>query len=386
MNGRRHVIAAVSGFLHRHFLWFLLGTYAAAALWPAFGLWVKDASIGTIPFAGERIRVTLPMVMLALLLLSAGLGVQASRLRDLLGMSPLLAAGLAANLLIPVAFIFGITRALRPWPEPGEVQSLLVGLALVASMPVAGSSTAWSQNNNGDLALSLGLVLLSTLLSPRTTPAALHALGLMASGDHAAQLHQLAGRGTGGFLAVFVALPSLLGVLGRWAAGGARVEGAKPYLKLANSVNLLLLNYANGAASLPQAVADHDWDFLAVTLGISATLCVTSFASGWWLGRLFGAAPPRRTALMFGLGMSNNGTGLVLAGAALAGLPKVMLPVILYNLVQHLVAGGVTFLLARLPAGIVADGGRLRQVEENTAHPPPVAEEALHGWGDYRAG
>jgi BASS family bile acid:Na+ symporter len=385
MNGRRHLVA-MSEFLHRHFLWFLLSTYAAAALWPAFGLWVKDVSLGQVPFAAERTRLTLPMVMLAVLLLNAGLGVQTSRLRDLLGMSPFLAVGLAANLLIPVVFIFGVTWALRPWHEPDEVQSLLVGLALVASMPVAGSSTAWSQNNNGDLALSLGLVLLSTLLSPLTTPAALHALGLMASGDHAAQLHRLAGRGTGGFLAVFVALPSLLGILGRWAAGAARVEGAKPYLKLANSVNLLLLNYANGAASLPQAVAEHDWDFLAVTLGISATLCVTSFTSGWWLGRLLEATTARRTALMFGLGMNNNGTGLVLAGVALAGLPKVMLPVILYNLVQHLVAGGATALLARRPAGTAADGGRHRRAEEYSAQAPPAAEEVLHRWGDYRAG
>ncbi len=52
------------------------------------------------------------------------------------------------------------------WHNPDEVQNILVGLALVASMPIAGSSTAWSQNADGDMALSLGLVLGSTLLSP----------------------------------------------------------------------------------------------------------------------------------------------------------------------------------------------------------------------------
>ena len=65
------------------------------------------------------------------------------------------------------------------WHNPDEVQNILVGLALVASMPIAGSSTAWSQNANGDMALSLGLVLGSTLLSPLTTPMALHAVGFM---------------------------------------------------------------------------------------------------------------------------------------------------------------------------------------------------------------
>ena len=51
---------------------------------------------------------------------------------------------------------------------------------------------------------------------------------------------------------------------------------------------------------------------------------------------------------MFGLGMNNNGTGLVLASAAMASQPLVMLPIILYNLVQHLIAGLVDMLLRRV--------------------------------------
>ena len=46
---------------------------------------------------------------------------------------------------------------------------------------------------------------------------------------------------------------------------------------------------------------------------------------------------------MFGLGMNNNGTGLVLASMALTEHPQVMVPIIFYNLVQHVVAGGVDF-------------------------------------------
>ena len=49
----------------------------------------------------------------------------------------------------------------------------------------------------------------------------------------------------------------------------------------------------------------------------------------------------QQTALMFGLGMNNNGTGLVLAATALAGHPQMMLPILFYNLIQHLAAGAV---------------------------------------------
>lgn len=50
---------------------------------------------------------------------------------------------------------------------------------------------------------------------------------------------------------------------------------------------------------------------------------------------------------MFGLGMNNNGTGLVLASLALGSRPMVMLPIIMYNLMQHLAAGSVDALLRR---------------------------------------
>jgi predicted Na+-dependent transporter len=80
-----------------------------------------------------------------------------------------------------VAFVFVVSYALR-WRHNGdETQNILVGLALVASMPIAGSSTAWSQHASGDLTISLGLVLLSTLTSPLTTPLILHAINFAAS-------------------------------------------------------------------------------------------------------------------------------------------------------------------------------------------------------------
>jgi BASS family bile acid:Na+ symporter len=353
MQGRKTLVAALAGEVHRRFLWLLLGAYAAAALAPAPGLWVRDVSVGEAAVLGDRTRVTLPMLMLAFLLLSAGLGIRPSELGGLARRPLVLIAGLAANALVPLAFTFGVSQAMRLWHNPDEVQNILVGLALIASMPIAGSSTAWSQHGNGNLALSLGLVVFSTLLSPLTTPAILHAVGRMTAGDYALDLHELAASGTGAFLAVCVVLPSLLGVLVRGAAGEARLASVKPHLKLANHVTLLLLIYANTAVSLPQAVAYPDPDFLAVMLGITAGLCAVSFASGWWVGRLLGADPARRASLMFGLGMNNNGTGLVLASLALADHPRVMLPIICYNLVQHLVAGGVASALCRANGGLV---------------------------------
>src|SRR5262249_2458120 len=156
---------------------------AVAAAWPGPGLWLRDLACG---------GVSLPVVLLAVLLFNAGLGVRSSQLRQLARAPLVLLGGLAANLAVPLLFLFVLAPVLRLWHTPDEVQSVVVGLALVGAMPVAGSSTAWSQNANGNVAVSLGLVLLSTLASPLTTPVALRSVGWLATGEYAEGLRRLA--------------------------------------------------------------------------------------------------------------------------------------------------------------------------------------------------
>jgi BASS family bile acid:Na+ symporter len=340
----------LSHFIHRHFVWLLLGSYAVAALCPAVGLWIRSVSFGRFGIVGQDTELTLSMLMLAFLLLNAGLGVQTAQLRTLLRSPSVLLAGLVANLLMPIALTYGLIQAMRFWHNPDEVQNLLVGLALVASMPIAGSSTAWSQNSNGNLALSLGLVVSSTLLSPLTTPLTLQSASLMTTGEYAQALRELAVYGSEGFLVAGVLAPAVLGIGLSRAIGEARIASARPAVKLANSVNLLLLNYSNASVALPQTVAEPDWDFLAVILASVVLLCVFSFATGWLVARLLRTDAAQGTSLMFGLGLNNNGTGLVLASMALSGQPRVMLPIILYNLIQHLVAGAIDTLRSAAPA------------------------------------
>lgn len=339
MEAREGVLARCSHFVHAHFLPLIIASYAVAALAPAAGLWIRDVSFGEVLLAGSSVRMGLPMLMLSALLLNAGLGVDPRQVGRMFRAPGLLGAGLAANLLVPIAFIFGIAQLMGGWHNAGEVQEILVGLALVAAMPIAGSSTAWSQNADGELALSLGLVLFSTLLSPLTTPLALRAVGLVTIGDYAEALRSLAAGGTGLFLALCVLAPALIGIGLRGAAGEACYRAARPGLKLANAAILLTLNYSNASVSLPKVIANPDLDFLAAALAIVAGLCALGFAAGWGVSRALRATRAQRASLMFGLGMNNNGTGLVLASMALADFPRAMLPIILYNLVQHFFAG-----------------------------------------------
>jgi BASS family bile acid:Na+ symporter len=220
----------------------------------------------------------------------------------------------------------------------------------VVSMPIAGSSAGWAQQSNADLSVSLGLVLMSTLLSPVTTPLALRSVGLMAEDAYAAQLDQIAGQGTASFLTMWVLLPSCLGIFGRLLLGETRVHRVSGLLKMANVMCLFVLCYSNAAICLPQVIQQPDWDFLIFALAIVSGLCTLAFASGAVIGRCFRADRPQRVALMFGLGMNNNGTGLVIASLTMGSNPVVMMPIILYNLVQHLAASFVSAMTARYPS------------------------------------
>ena len=308
----------------------IVASYIVAAMMPGFGLWIRNVS-----FSGA---VSLPLLMLAALLFNAGLGVKTEELTRLLQKPFILLGGVSCNLMIPLAFIVAVSFLMHIWPEPEEVQQILVGLALVAAMPIAGASTAWSQNANGSLALSLGLVLITTTLSPLLTPFVLHMAGFVTTGDYSEDLHELASGEAASFLGIWVILPTLLGLLAHMLAGEIFISRAMPYLKIINYCILLLLNYSNASLTLPNVVSQPDMDFLAVTLTIVVALCISAFSSGYLLARFSRVSNSETVSLVFGLGMNNNGAGLVLASVALEDHPQVMLPIIFYNLAQHLVA------------------------------------------------
>ena len=340
-------IAYLGRLIHERFFWFLLATCAAASYCPALGLWMRDVSFGEVSLWGEKASLSLPMLMLSFLVLSAGLGVQKAHVRHLLRDPKPLCAGLVAKLVIPLAFLVGISRVMVGWTNSEQVGSILIALALIASMPVAATSTLWSQNANGNLALSLGLVVLSTLLTPLTIPAVFQTAGLLAPGDSAAVLHEFSAQGAGAFLTVAVIVPSLLGLGGKVGLGEARIAPAKPLLKLGCSVNFLVLTYANASAALPQVVANPDLGFLTATLGVVVGLCVTAFSAGWAIARLLRADSGQQTVLTFGLGMSSNAVGLVMASATLVSQPLVIVPILAHTLAQQLVAGAADLVLHR---------------------------------------
>src|SRR5207253_719930 len=146
MDRLRSRFFILSRFIHHYLLWFLISVYVIAAFYPTAGLWIRNASLGSFSILQERMPISLLMLMLSLLMFNAGLGVKAAHLRRIFQKKLMVFIGLAANVVVPVAYIFVVTLIMRFWYEPVEAQYILIGVALVAAMPIAGASTAWAQN------------------------------------------------------------------------------------------------------------------------------------------------------------------------------------------------------------------------------------------------
>jgi len=331
-------INSLTHFIHKHFLLILLSAYCLAIIVPGPGLLLRNIVFGQVRLFGSNLALSPSLLMLALMLFNAGLGIQIQEIKHLVSRPQLAIIGLLANSLVPIILVFLLHGLAAPWHNQDEVQNLLTGLALIVSMPIAGSSTAWSQNANGNLSLSLGMVFLSTFLSPITTPLVLHTFSHITVGDYSEDLQELAQHGTHIFMGLTVVIPSLAGMLLHFKLGENKVTSLKPLMKLLNFVLLLLLNYSNAATSLPQAFSKPDFDFLFMIFIVAAILCLFAFGSGWLLSKLFKTDKADMASLMFGLGMNNNGVGIVLAASTLSDHPAVLLPMIFYMLIQQMTA------------------------------------------------
>ena len=340
-------MVAAARFFQDRFLLLLLACYLLAVMLPGPGLLLRDLSLGAVEVGGERTVLSSSMLLLAVLLVNASLAVASPS--TVFSRPRLLGAGLAANLFLPALVLLPVSVMLTRWGGTDNLQSIIVALALVSAVPVAGASTAYTQNAGGDLSLAVGLVLLSTLLSPVLMPLSLHLVDFSAEGDFTANLESLQGGASVLALLFSVVLPSAAGLLLRPVIGAVRVDAAKPLLKILNSCCLLLLNYTNASAVFPRILAAPDWAYLGMVFLFTPCLCLIDFVTGWWLGRRLGNSHPQALATMFGVGLNNNSSALVLAAPVFADRPKFLVPIILYGLIQHVVAGAATLLVTRRP-------------------------------------
>ena len=256
-------------------------------------------------------------------------------------------AALVAVWLGPALLVLAAGWFVPLFVDSESAAGLLVGLALVAAMPVANSSVGWSQHTNGNLALALALVVLSISLSPWITPQLLGWLGNSLSAKEQELCQELVNRFSGWFFVIWVIGPTALGFATRLLCGPERVARGATFFTLGSAAALLLLNYINSALAMPQ-LGDFSISLLGTTAGLAVAASVVGLVLSGVLTYVMKLARPDGLALSFGLSMKHTGLALILAGAVLGDQPIAILLISLATLAQHMLAAAVQWQCFRI--------------------------------------
>lgn len=198
----------------------------------------------------------------------------------------------------------------------GLPAEIAVGVILVGCCPGGTASNVITWFSRGDVALSVAITSVSTLLAPLVTPAL---IWLLASAwlpvDFAAMFWSIV---------QVVILPIVLGLIAQRLLG-KRVQVAVEALPLVSVTAIVAIVAAVVAASQPK-IAESGLLIMAVVVLHNGL----GLALGYLIAKLFGLPLAQRKTLSIEVGMQNSGLGAALASAhftPLAAVPSALFSV-----------------------------------------------------------
>ncbi|SDH95029.1 bile acid:sodium symporter family protein [Pseudomonas panipatensis] len=237
------------------------------------------------------------------------------------------ALGVVAHFLIMPGMAWLLCQVLR---LPADIA---VGVILVGCCPSGTASNVMTWLARGDLALSVAIAAVTTLLAPLLTPAL---IWLLAS----AWLPVSFGALFWSILQV-VLVPIALGLLAQRLLG-ARVRHLVEALPLVSVLCIVVIIAAVVAASQAK-IAESGLLIMAVVILHNGF----GFLLGYFTGRLFGLPLAQRKSLALEVGMQNSGLGAALASAHFSPLAAV--PSALFSVWHNISGASLASWFRRLP-------------------------------------
>ena len=209
-------------------------------------------------------------------------------------------------------------------------EALALGVVLVGCCPGGTASNVITYLAKGDLALSVGMTGVSTLLAPLMTPLLTWALaGKSVDVDVAGMLLSILW---------VVILPIVIGLIVRWI-WPKFTEKAIDYLPAVSTMAIAMIAAIVIGANAHKLMAGG---LVIVIVVMLHNLCGLSF--GYLIGRLLGLSEPKKRAISIEVGMQNSGLASSLATIHFAAFPLATIPGAIFS-VWHNISGA---LVARL--------------------------------------
>jgi BASS family bile acid:Na+ symporter len=205
-------------------------------------------------------------------------------------------------------------------------EALALGVVLVGCCPGGTASNVITYLAKGDLALSVGMTGVSTLLAPFLTPLLTWALAGKSVDVNVASM----------FLSILyvVILPIVVGLFVKWF-WPKFTEQATDYLPAFSSLAIAFIVAIVIAANAGKLMAGG---LIIVVVVILHNLC--GLTLGYLIGRLLGLAEPKKRAISIEVGMQNSGLASSLATLHFAAYPLATIPGAIFS-VWHNISGAV---------------------------------------------
>ena len=205
-------------------------------------------------------------------------------------------------------------------------EALALGVVLVGCCPGGTASNVITYLAKGDLALSVGMTGVSTLLAPLLTPLLTWALaGKSVDVDVAGMLLSILW---------VVILPIVIGLVIKWI-WPKFTEQATDYLPAFSSVAIAFIVAIVIAANASKLMAGG---MMIVMVVVLHNLCGLSL--GYLIGRLLGLTEAKKRAISIEVGMQNSGLASSLATIHFAAYPMATIPGAIFS-VWHNISGAI---------------------------------------------
>lgn len=208
----------------------------------------------------------------------------------------------------------------------GLPPDLAVGVILVGCCPGGTASNVITHIAGGDVSLSVGMTITSTLIAPALTPLLVYLL--------AGKWVEVPFFGMFQSVVTLILIPLLLGILIRKILG-KKLDSFAPVFPTISSLSIILIISGIVAANSEKLLASGALAFLAVVIHN-----LIGLSCGMGLARLFKMSYKQTTAVTVEVGMQNSGLAVSLAAANFAMNPLATIPGAIFS-VWHNISGSI---------------------------------------------
>ena len=299
------VIEKISEFFGKYMALIVLAAAALALFVPQSSLWIDTSWINYL--------LMVVMFGMGLTMKPRDFALVFKRPKDIL-------VGTAAQFIIMPALAFGLSKLFQLDP------ALTAGVVLVGTCPGGTSSNVITYLSKGDVALSVGMTSVNTLLAPLLTPAITWLLlQTTVRVDVWAMFWSI--------IQVII-IPVALGfVINRFF--GKFTEKAVAVLPSVSTVAICLI-----IAAVVSHNAEKIYTSGVLVFAVVILHNLLGYAGGFGLGKLLKMPPEKVKALSIEVGMQNSGLATSLAGTAFSGLAMATVPGAVFS-VWHNISGAI---------------------------------------------